>query len=470
MMLERSFALNGRTPQSTLEEAALQEIGVTFMMQYMNQLDDEASEQILPKGSWSSHGLSELQKHHAEEKKSVLDDHGGIWRPGSWISNEAQAAQEAVAAANPFVSKQSRRYPFEFVADRLVAPAVDRFGKWHNEECMELKGLLTSLDRQATGRVRFSDFYGQSYGKWHLGEPLDYLRTLGVLDETSASRGPQVLIPNYVLSMSNCVEPSAYYSVCCLSECEGLLSTLEHQVGAPMASAVQITQAVRGIETSSMDGPMGNLTLQLQVQLDEVAEFHKDKIPLHGRLLAQWLHYAFPRECPFPHKRQDVDPVGAGEWLDAGNDLPGTPEEMMRIRRRLQREDAINSGETGGEQGQKKPKSKSKSSSKRDEYDYVDMSQWTLEEELIVNMKDALEPQEMGWLPRLQKLWVRKQGLADLLSSAPGSNMSGPLRILAIFSGIFGVLILAVVIMAGISVESTAWAFDAVGAKKEFSV
>merc|ERR550537_1532339 len=24
-------------------------------------------------------------------------------------------------------------------------------------------------------------------------------------------------------------------------------------------------------------------------------------IPLHGRLLAQWLHYAFPRECPYPH-------------------------------------------------------------------------------------------------------------------------------------------------------------------------
>merc|ERR1719498_1923517 len=25
-------------------------------------------------------------------------------------------------------------------------------------------------------------------------------------------------------------------------------------------------------------------------------------VPLHGRLFAQWLHYVFPRECPFPHK------------------------------------------------------------------------------------------------------------------------------------------------------------------------
>jgi len=29
-------------------------------------------------------------------------------------------------------------------------------------------------------------------------------------------------------------------------------------------------------------------------------------VPLHGRLFAQWLHYVFPHECPFPHKNGAV--------------------------------------------------------------------------------------------------------------------------------------------------------------------
>merc|ERR1740129_2739471 len=28
---------------------------------------------------------------------------------------------------------------------------------------------------------------------------------------------------------------------------------------------------------------------------------HRGKVPLYGRLFAQWLHHAYPRECPFPH-------------------------------------------------------------------------------------------------------------------------------------------------------------------------
>merc|ERR1719181_1640379 len=127
------------------------------------------------------------------------------------------------------------------------------------------------MDHRGAGRVRFADFFGVSSGKWHLVEPLDYLRQLGALDETSPSRGPQVLIPNYVLSLSNCAEPSAYYSVCCLSECEGVLSTLESKIGAPDATAEQIATVVRDVETSSMASPMGNLTSQLQAQLEEVA-------------------------------------------------------------------------------------------------------------------------------------------------------------------------------------------------------
>merc|ERR1719478_198241 len=234
-------------------------------MLYMNQLDDAQNEEILLPGTWSTRGLSRLARHHAAEKADVIKAHSGFWRPGAWISAEAQNAVAKEYRENPFAGKRRQlHHSFEFAAEEVIIPATTRFGKWHNEECLELKDLLVSLDTRGNGRVRFPDFYGQSQGKWYLAEPLEYLRPLGVLDETSTSRGPQVLIPNYVLSLSNCVEPSAYYSVCCLSECEELLATLEQQVGGPVASAEQITKVIRNIETSSMDGPLGNFSLQLQ--------------------------------------------------------------------------------------------------------------------------------------------------------------------------------------------------------------
>ena len=37
-------------------------------------------------------------------------------------------------------------------------------------------------------------------------------------------------------------------------------------------------------------------------RLHQIAESQGGFVPLHGRLFAEWLHYAFPRECPYPHK------------------------------------------------------------------------------------------------------------------------------------------------------------------------
>lgn len=34
----------------------------------------------------------------------------------------------------------------------------------------------------------------------------------------------------------------------------------------------------------------------LRVRLQEVAALHGGKVPIHGRLFAQWMHHAFPRE------------------------------------------------------------------------------------------------------------------------------------------------------------------------------
>merc|ERR550514_2150119 len=418
-------------------------------MVYMNQLDDLAAEEVLPWGKWNARGLARLAWHHAVEKADVQKAHSGLWRPGEWVKAEAQGAMAEAVAANPFARRRQRTYDFEFVAEKVIVPATARFGKWHNEECMELKDLLTGLDQRGTGRVRFPKFYGQTQGKWHLAEPLDYLRVLGVLDESSQSLGPQVIIPNYVQSLSNCVEPSAFYSVCCLNECEAVLGALESEAKAPFGSVEQIAKVVSNFETSSMDAPRGNLTGALMAQLEEVSSFHQGRIPLHGRLLAQWLHYAFPRECPFPHKRDELEKVGATAWMDAGNQLPASAEEVAELREQIWKEDRNRFGEHAASRA---------AAAVRKEDEQELMSQWTLEEELTLNMTMALSARE-GWMltflqhhfvfqgeSRLLRVLVVIVGLGCLAGKAgiattitgltSGSGLSASKRRFSFFGGV----------------------------------
>merc|ERR1719156_31279 len=46
----------------------------------------------------------------------------------------------------------------------------------------------------------------------------------------------------------------------------------------------------------------------LRSRLEQVAAVNQGKVPLHGRLFAQWMHYVFPRDCPFPHVAGTVNP------------------------------------------------------------------------------------------------------------------------------------------------------------------
>merc|ERR1719333_1728781 len=59
-----------------------------------------------------------------------------------------------------------------------------------------------------------------------------------------------------------------------------------------------------------------NLTASsiLMTRLTEIDAYHKGKIPLHGRLIAQWLHFVFPRECPYPHMAKSINPQTPASW------------------------------------------------------------------------------------------------------------------------------------------------------------
>jgi hypothetical protein len=122
--------------------------------------------------------------------------------------------------------------------------------------------------------------------------------------------------------------------VCCLDECESILGRLEESISAPDATPSEVATLVSMIPSATMPG---NRTLSpwLRQRLDEVAEHHGGKVPMHGRLFAQWLHYAYPRECQFPHVSGTIDPLRSEDMMKNNNvtaeELTPSQTEMKRI-------------------------------------------------------------------------------------------------------------------------------------------
>jgi len=207
----------------------------------------------------------------------------------------------------------------------VVKSITSGFGAWWEQECQLIKSNLMSMDHHNAGRVGLSDFYRKSVGgEWRFSESEAYLRDLGALDDSSRSEGPQVIIPNYLLGASNCIVTSTYYHVCCVNECEAMLSQVEEEVQAPVASSKQVMMAVLNMTEEADHGRFqGNLL----DQLDKIAKTHQGKVPLHGRLFRQWMHYAFPQECPFAHRAGSVQAKSPTEF---GDDYLVKPSEVKK--------------------------------------------------------------------------------------------------------------------------------------------
>jgi len=171
------------------------------------------------------------------------------------------------------------------------------------------------LDPKGLGRIPLSTFWSQpEEATYQFTESTEYLRKVGALDETLPD-SPKVLIANYILGPSNCIASSTYYSICCLSECELLMNELEGKVQAPTASPERLLGLISNMSSSSIDAPR-QFPLDMKTKLHTIAEHHEGEVPLHGRLFAQWLHYAFPNECPFPQVAESTVALTPSAWLD----------------------------------------------------------------------------------------------------------------------------------------------------------
>jgi hypothetical protein len=231
-----------------------------------------------------------------------------------------------------------RDYFYYNDVETVIAEIGERYGRFQDIECRQLKDWLVEVEDTSVGgagRVRMADFYGRALndGKWQFSETVDYLRQLGALDEADASN-PRVIIPNYISGPSNCVASSAYYSVCCLDECESILAQIEQSIAASEALPSAITNLVSMIPSATMPSNR-SLSPWLHHRLQEVAKHHGGRVPLHGRLFAQWLHYAYPRECQFPHISGTISPQRPEDILASGNSTEGeisaSEAEMKRV-------------------------------------------------------------------------------------------------------------------------------------------
>ncbi|CAJ1402174.1 unnamed protein product [Effrenium voratum] len=303
------YEAHGTSKEQRVDEVALQELIDTYMT-------------IFLVGAQNANATSV-----AQERSNVVDSYPG-WKDTQKFTMQVVSSVSQAKMTEPDFAMGN----FTFrAATQIVEEIGERYGRWQDSECRDLKGLLSKHENAGTGRVLLKDFYGAALkGNWQFSESVAYLRELGALDESDPAN-LAVLIPNYVNSQSNCVASSSIYSVCCINECEALMGHLERQVAAPEASPGQLLQLVAHLPSNTQKAPR-TLPASLGERLQQVATHHGGMVPLHGRLFAQWLHHAYPRECPYPHLAGKTNPMTADEWMQVkGQSVSATKDEMKRV-------------------------------------------------------------------------------------------------------------------------------------------
>jgi hypothetical protein len=264
-----------------------------------------------------------------DEIDSLLDVYMAAFVDGTNITgaiSASQLIQETHERYPGFSDVQSfvRRVRKESTSDRSTISSVeltqvvtrigDQYGRWQAYECDDLKKKLLAIEDDGTGRLSLAKFYGAAlnHGHWQFSESPDYLRAIGALDESNPEN-PRVIMTNYILSPSNCVASSSYYQVCCLDECEDLLDHIEREIKAPAATPARIAELVTAMP-SSTTAANRIIPDQLRLRLENIAAANEGEVPLHGRLFAQWMHHAYPRECPYPHMSGLHTSVRLDDW------------------------------------------------------------------------------------------------------------------------------------------------------------
>jgi len=264
-----------------------------------------------------------------------------------WLKNDTKTVDHSKDGAT-----EEFAHPFDDVK-KVVSEVSESYGVWQNAECRNLKQVLLNMeDADCPGRVTLAQFWDSALhgGRWQFTESKEYLRASGALDETDP-QFPSIIVPNYMTSYTNCVASSGFFTTCCMDECEPILRRLEEEIGSPVAKPADIANIVSQIVT--VDQPARDaLPQNLLQQLENIARMHGGRVPLHGRLFAQWLHHAFPRECNYPAVANTTSPKHHLDWKEETGSAPEASRlEMMTYTNSHRFGKSLQSRRLGGEVG-----------------------------------------------------------------------------------------------------------------------
>jgi len=306
VLLERAYALNEFHPGDALDAPGLHEVLRSYLLLFEEGQSADLYDGTLHRNIKSRYS-TEAGWHQWHK---IVDYESDVQQDYDFVNR---------MNTNPFVS---RKYSFE-EASQMVMNLAEGYGKWQNADCRDMKEHLMGLDTRGSGRVPLDVFYKSEPGSaFEFTESREYLKDVGALDE-SLKGNPSVLIANYIAGPSNCIASNAYYSVCCLSECEHLMNDIEAHTRGPTATQQQLLTLLANMSSSTVDAPR-IFSPDMIKRLSQIADQNDGTVPIHGRLFGQWLHYAFPYECPLPITGQSA--LTPSAWLNAAA-LATTKEE-----------------------------------------------------------------------------------------------------------------------------------------------
>lgn len=372
-LLRVAYELNMYPSDDRVDRDALREVLVSYLVIYANG---------------GKYNLSNVYDHYRVRDRLISRQ--------DFLGYENDAVLNHVykhrGTLNPFLQQ-----PYSFAeASIIVADLAQSYGKWQNSDCIDMKAHLVGMDKKGDGRVPLGVFYSQPPdANFAFSESVEYLRKSGILDESKPGV-PKVLVANYINGPSNCVAHSSYYSVCCINECEAIMNELEAEIHAPRAGPRRILDVVANISSSSVDAPR-RLPRALSSKLGAIARGGSDgEVMIHGRLFAQWLHFAFPHECPYPSVVASATALTPSHWF-------GKPSKSATHQERLLYVEA----EQGA--GASSEARATAEGARTVEPNNTDLIGWNDDEVLILN-----EPEELADAGRFGRLWLALRTLAQV--------------------------------------------------------
>jgi hypothetical protein len=309
--IQRAYKLNGLDWRVQLPGHKFSEVVHSHFSLIL--LDGSSWIQTSPRGQKMWHRMRKEAKvglaQHQQDRKVV-----SRMFPDTW-NNLKTLTRKAVAGLKKEKESQ-QRFSFEDILS-VITKVAQAFGSAQNKECANIKSALYSKDALGSGSVSAKSFYHGMDGDWHFTETPEYLRSIGVIDDSQPQLGPQVLVANYIAAPNNCVITASQYRVCCVPDCESILEYFESQIQGPVASPAQILAAAATVPVPTIHSGVslapGSLVSEA---LEQVAGMHGGEVPLHSRLFSQWLHYVFPSECKYPHLSGTFEASSPAQWFN----------------------------------------------------------------------------------------------------------------------------------------------------------